>query len=43
MAAARQTWEIGQEIVQLTQQKEQILRDIRDARFILTVCMHRIR
>ena len=30
MAAARQTWEIDQEIVQLTRQKEQILRDIRD-------------
>ena len=30
MAAVRQTWEIDQEIVQLTRQKEQILRDIRD-------------
>ena len=30
MAAARQTWEINQEIVQLTCQKEQILRDIQD-------------
>ena len=30
MAAARQTWEIDQEIVQLTHQKEQILRDIWD-------------
>ena len=30
MAAARQTWEIDQEIVQLTRQKEQILRDIWD-------------
>ena len=30
MAAARQTWEIDQEIVQLTRQKEQILRDLQD-------------
>ena len=30
MAGARQTWEIDQEIVQLTRKKEQILRDIRD-------------
>ena len=30
MVAARQTWEIDQEIVQLTSQKEQILRDIQD-------------
>ena len=30
MVAARQTWEIDQEIVQLTHQKEQILRDLQD-------------
>ena len=30
MAAARQTWEIDQEIVQLTHQKEQTLQDAQD-------------
>ena len=30
MVAARQTWEIDKEIVQLTRQKEQILQDLQD-------------
>ena len=30
MAAGRQTWEIDQEIVQLTRHKEQILQDLQD-------------
>ena len=30
MVGARQTWEIDQEIVQLTRCKEQILRDLQD-------------
>ena len=30
MVAGRQTWEIDQEIVQLTRCKEQILRDLQD-------------
>ena len=30
MVAARQTWEIDQEIVQLTHRKEQILQDFQD-------------
>ena len=30
MAAGRQTWEIDQEIVQLTHHKEKILRDLQD-------------
>ena len=30
MVAARQTWEIDQEIVQLTRRKEQILHDLQD-------------
>ena len=30
MAGARQTWEIDQEIVQLTHRKEQILWDLQD-------------
>ena len=30
MAVGRQTWEIDQEIVQLTRRKEQILRDLQD-------------
>ena len=30
MAAGRQTWEIDQEIVQLTRRKEQILHDLQD-------------
>ena len=30
MAATRQTWEIDQEIMQLTCRKEQILRDLQD-------------
>ena len=30
MVAGRQTWEIDQEIVQLTRRKEQILRDLQD-------------
>ena len=30
MAAGRQTWEIDQEIVQLTRHKEQILWDLQD-------------
>ena len=30
MAGARQTWEIDQEIVQLTRRKEEILRDLQD-------------
>ena len=30
MAAARQTWDIDQEIIQLTRRKEQILCDLQD-------------
>ena len=30
MVAGRQTWEIDQEIVQLTLRKEQILQDLQD-------------
>ena len=32
MVGVRQTWEIDQEIVQLTRRKEQILRDLQEPR-----------